>query len=117
MKLIIAGSRRLNCTTQVVDLAFSKSPLPVPTEVVSSGAYGVDIRGEEWAKIMGIPVKVFPADFKKYGKAGGPIRNAQMAKYADALLAIWDGKSRGTRNMITEMRKLNKPVFVFEWDA
>lgn len=117
MKLIIAGSRRIKATQHLIDLAFSKSNLPVPTEVVSGGAMGVDHEGEKWAQIMGIPVKHFPADFKKYGKAGGPIRNREMALYADALLAIWDGKSRGTRNMVMEMRKLNKPVFLFEWDA
>ena len=46
----------------------------------------------------------FPADWKVYGKQAGPVRNRQMLNYAKeeqgALLAFWDGKSRGTKNMI-----------------
>ena len=30
----------------------------------------------------------------------GPLRNEKMARVADALIAFWDGKSRGTKNMI-----------------
>ena len=51
-------------------------------------------------------------DWNKHGKAAGPIRNRQMAEYADCLIAVWDGKSRGTKNMIDEMNKLMKPVFL-----
>lgn len=39
-----------------------------------------------------------------------------MAGYADALIAIWDGKSRGTAHMIETMKKLGKPTFVFRLD-
>lgn len=59
-----------------------------------------------------IPVKRFPADWDRHGRAAGPIRNCQMAQYADALIAIWDGKSRGTKNMIDEMNKCGKPVLI-----
>ena len=54
---------------------------------------------------------LFDADWETHGKAAGPIRNAQMAKYADALLLIWDWKSKGSANMKQEMFKLNKPVY------
>lgn len=53
----------------------------------------------------------FPADWDTYGKAAGPIRNQQMASYADALLLIWDGKSKGSMNMKNNMLRLNKPVY------
>lgn len=59
-----------------------------------------------------IPFKVFPADWKKYGRSAGPRRNRQMAEYADAAIVFWDGKSRGTQNMIQQMRELGKPVEV-----
>lgn len=55
--------------------------------------------------------KEFPADWKAHGKAAGPIRNKQMAEYADALLLIWDGESKGSASMKNEMLKLNKPVY------
>lgn len=70
------------------------------TEVVSGGAKGVDSLGEVWAHSMGVPVKVFPADWDKHGKKAGFVRNAEMAEYADALIAVWDGQSRGTYDMI-----------------
>ena len=72
-------------------------------ELISGGATGVDSMAERYARENKIPIKVFPADWKKYGKAAGPIRNSKMADYAGSegrLIAFWDGKSRGTGNMI-----------------
>jgi len=83
------------------------------TEVVSGTARGVDQGGELWASVQGRPVKRFPADWDTYGKSAGHRRNAEMAKYADALVAIWDGKSRGTANMISEARKRGLVVFIY----
>lgn len=69
-----------------------------------------------WAKTQdsgNFPIKKFYPDWGKHGKAAGPIRNKQMAEYADALLLIWDGESKGSKNMKEEMLKLNKPVYEF----
>jgi hypothetical protein len=52
----------------------------------------------------------FPPDWKKYGKSAGYRRNKEMAEVADALVAFWDGKSKGTANMIDLMRKAGKPL-------
>jgi predicted Rossmann fold nucleotide-binding protein DprA/Smf involved in DNA uptake len=82
-----------------------------PTEVVSGGAKGIDFQGEEYANCRGIPVKKFIADWYANGKAAGPIRNKQMARYSDGALIIWDGSSKGSSNMKEEMLKLNKKVF------
>lgn len=101
MKVVIAGSRSIQ-KQEDVDYAMSFCPFEI-TEVVSGGATGVDTLGENWAKANNIPVKVFPAQWDLHGKAAGFIRNEQMAKYADALIAIWDGKSRGTEHMIRTM--------------
>lgn len=81
------------------------------TEVVSGRATGVDRLGEYWAAIAGKPVKHFPADWS-LGRAAGHIRNGQMASYADALIAVWDGQSPGTRNMIETARKRGLKVYV-----
>ena len=84
------------------------------TEVVCGLAKGADTWGAEWARGLNIPVKEFPADWNKYGRAAGPIRNKQMADYADAAIVfIWDN-SRGSKNMIETMQKLGKPVYVCE---
>jgi len=108
MRCIIAGSRTYrHCD---IDQIIKDSGFVV-TEVVSGHAQGIDRLGEAWARVHGIPLKIIPY-LSEYGRAGGPMRNKQMAEYADVLIAIWDGKSRGTQNMISEMQKLNKPIFL-----
>lgn len=83
------------------------------TEVVSGCARGVDRAGEIWAADHMIPVKHFPADWNRHGKAAGPIRNGEMAEYADGALLLWDGVSRGTTNMKEHMERLGKPYVIF----
>lgn len=69
-------------------------------EIVSGGARGADKLGERYAKEHNLSLKVFPADWDKYGKRAGYIRNEEMAKYANCLIAFWDGQSKGTAHMI-----------------
>lgn len=112
MKTIIAGSRGCHDFKLLLD-AISESGLgDAITEVVSGGALGVDKLGEKFAKMFNIPVKLFLADWKKYDKAAGPIRNREMAKYADALIALHSNNSAGTANMIEEAKKRNLKIFV-----
>lgn len=113
MKLIIAGSRTLTIRYKnmldIIDLHYIH-PTDID-EVVSGGAPGIDFSGEIFAEGYGISLKQFPADWETHGKAAGPIRNKQMAEYADALLLIWDGESRGSKNMKETMLELGKPVY------
>lgn len=111
MKVIIAGSRSLQ-SWKAVKNAVKRSGFEI-TEVVSGGAFGIDMLGEKWAAENNIPIKQFRPDWKKYGRSAGPIRNKEMAKYADALIAIWDKKSKGTKNMILTMRSEKKPIRAF----
>lgn len=103
MRVIVAGSRNLH-DMNVVASAIRQSGFTV-TEVVSGGAPGVDRLGEAWARLNNIPVRIFPADWVRFGPSAGPRRNVQMAAYADALVAIWDGRSPGTRHMISEAQR------------
>ncbi len=110
MKTIIAGSR--GCTNMLyLHNAVAKCGWKI-TEVVSGGARGPDMMGEEWAFYQVLPVKRFPAEWDKLGKGAGYIRNAQMAEYADSLIALWDGVSRGTANMITLARAKGLKTYV-----
>lgn len=110
MKVIIAGSRTIK-DARLVEDAIRRSGFRI-TEVVSGKEpNGVDKLGEDWADINGIPVKPFPADWDNLGNAAGPIRNGKMAKYADALVCVWDGVSRGSRSMIRLARKAGLKVF------
>lgn len=113
MKVIVAGTRDLKDRTPVF-VAIDSSPWKhLITEIVSGCAQGVDTFGEEYATIKGLPVARFPADWKAHGRSAGPIRNKQMADYADALVAVWDGRSRGTKNMIDGMKSLGKPTYIY----
>lgn len=113
MKVIIAGSRNVK-DWGTVYFAIAESKFFDITEVVSGTAAGVDKLGEQYGNEFGIPVKQFPANWDEYGKSAGFLRNTQMAEYADALIAIWDGESRGTKHMIDIMNKIGKPVFVYK---
>jgi len=98
MKTIIAGSRDIY-DVELIDKESVALPWKI-TEVISGGDKGVDKSGETFAILYKIPTKIFPADRCKYGKSAEYIRNADMAIYADALLAIWDGKSKRTKHII-----------------
>lgn len=116
MKLIIAGSRTLKITPHFITTMMEQFNIVVPndSELISGHCNGVDVAGEKWAdylKILGIKVILFLPDWETHGKAAGPIRNRQMAEYADILLLIWDGQSKGSLNMKQEMVKLKKPVY------
>jgi len=113
MKLIVAGSREFSN----IELMKSHIKRLEPTEIVSGCARGADKLGETIAAELNIPVKRFPADWAKYGRAAGPIRNGCMANYGDALLAFPIGQSRGTRNMIKQMQNLEKNCVVVETEV
>lgn len=109
MRVIIAGPRDFYPHYDHVDRVVKESGFEI-TEVVSGDAEGVDYRGEQWAKKNSIPVKHFPADWKRLGKAAGPVRNGEMAKYADAAILIWtEEPTPGTSNMLAWMVLLRKP--------
>jgi len=74
-------------------------------EVVSGGAKGADFLGEMYANENELPLKIFPAEWDKYGKSAGYKRNEEMAQYAGACIAFWDGKSKGTEHMINLAKK------------
>ena len=110
MRVIIAGSRGIS-DYQVVKKVIESSGFDI-TEVVSGACKGVDKLGERWAEENGIEIKRFYADWS-IGKSAGPIRNQLMTQYADALIAVWDGSSRGTKDVIDKAKKEGLEVRVF----
>lgn len=115
MKVIIAGSRNVPQDHQpiyyVAD-AYVKSGFSA-TEIVSGGCRGIDLAGEEFANERKIPIKRFNPDWSAHGKAAGPMRNIQMSEYGDALIALWDGVSKGTRNMIQLAELKGLKVYIY----
>ena len=102
MRLIIAGSRDFDDYALLVREtdALLKNFYHGEIEIVSGGARGADNLGEKYARLKRYALKVFQADWRKFGKSAGYIRNEEMAKYADHLLLFWDGESRGSKHML-----------------
>lgn len=108
-KLIVAGSRSirdyglfvqfLEDTLRLWRADRDLAGLEV-AEIVSGNAWrGVDPMGERYAKERGIPIKLFSAQWSRHDDLIS-IRNREMAAYADALFLLWDGESRGSKNML-----------------
>ena len=115
VKLIVAGSRTFNDEKFLFEVLDSiQGPI---VEIVSGNAEGADKLGEKYAKARGIDLVIFPANWKKHGKAAGPIRNEKMAKYANAAVVFWDGKSTGSQNMIRLMENNNKWCLRVTYDS
>lgn len=101
--VIIAGSRDFadyELLKIVCDHMLSEKCKTHNIVIVSGGARGADSLGEEYAKERGYGLQRKPADWDKYGKSAGYIRNREMAEIADACICFWDGQSKGTKHMI-----------------
>lgn len=114
-KIIIAGSRSIKNYDEVVyaiESAIDENFMEAEFEIISGGAYGVDTMAIEYAKKHNLRYRILKPVYLSKNDRSAPIRrNAEMAKLGDALIVVWDGKSSGTRNMIEQMEKLNKPVY------
>lgn len=83
--------------------------------IVSGAARGADSLGERYAKEEGLRLESFPANWKEHGNKAGPIRNIEMAKVANALVAFWDQKSRGTDHMIRVAKRMDLKVRIINY--
>lgn len=110
VKVIIAGSRTIT-STQLLEEAIRLSGFQITT-VVSGGAVGVDRMGEKWALNNSRSLAIFEAKWDKLGKRAGFVRNKEMADHADALIALWDGVSKGTAHMIKQAERNGLKVYV-----
>lgn len=120
-KLIVAGGRDfedyelLSRKLYKIRKAVWENFLADDLEIVSGTARGADKLGERWAKENHVPLKRFPADWDRYGKRAGYLRNEQMAKYASTLLACWNGHSKGTGHMIDLAKKNGLGVMILRY--
>jgi hypothetical protein len=110
MKVIIAGSRDFDDYELLRKYCDFYLQSQTEIEIVSGTARGADQLGERYAKERGYPVKQFPADWDKHGRSAGYIRNEEMAKYGDALIAFWNGNSKGTEHMINLAKQYNLKI-------
>lgn len=128
LRILICGTRTV-FGENVIDDAVSRSRWNgLITRVVSGGQkrydrkqrtyYGADYWGERWAFARDIPVDRYPADWNKHGKYAGPIRNQQMIDTnPDGVIAIWDGQSADTRDLISRAEVAGIEVFVYQYEV
>lgn len=117
-KVIIAGTRSfadysLLCSS--CDKYLSGKRQSHEIMIVSGAARGADRLGEQYAKERGFQIKTFPADWENNGRSAGYMRNADMANFSDALIAFWDGQSKGTQNMIKTAQKKGLAVRIVKY--
>jgi hypothetical protein len=110
MRIIIAGSRAINDYARLCD-AVRQAGFPI-TRVISGAAKGVDALAIRYAAEHNLPCDRFPAEWPRWGRSAGYRRNLLMADHADALIALWDGASPGTRHMIETAKARGLRVFV-----
>ena len=112
-RVIIAGGRDFNNyegLAQVMDRLLANVTDEI--QIVCGMARGADRLGERYAKERGYSIRYFEADWDEHGRAAGYIRNEEMAKNADALVAFWDGQSKGTYHMIETAQRYKLDVCV-----
>lgn len=107
MKIAIVGSREYSKMKDVSDFVYS---LPRDTTIVSGGARGVDQAAERAARRRGMNVKIFLANWDKFGRKAGYLRNVEIVEASDRVVAFWDGFSNGTKHTINIAREKSKPV-------
>lgn len=117
-RIVVAGSRAIT-DDYVVREAIREAPFTFRNvEVVTGGAEGVDSAAKQLAsERMQLDYREFEPEWDEHGRAAGPIRNQEMAQYADALVAVWDGESSGTRNMIENALGHGLDVYVRQVDG
>lgn len=124
-KVIIAGGRDFIPTENhlfLVEYYLQKyynfktnTPVTEGLELVTGTAKGADQIPYMYRDHQGVPIREFPPDWDKFGKSAGYIRNSEMSDYADALIAFWDGVSRGTGHMIDLAKKRGLKVRVIKY--
>lgn len=117
-KIIIAGGRDFmdyNLLKEKVNKILQEKKVTHKIVIISGCARGADTLGLRYASENALNVEEYPADWDKYGKKAGYVRNVEMAENADALIAFWDGKSKGTKHMIDIATERNLPIRVIRY--
>ena len=107
MIVAIVGSRSFTDYAELKRVVSSMKNITI-TKIVSGGASGVDRLADYYAQDNIIPFTVILPDWKKYGKAAGPIRNRQIVEMADYIILFWDGVSKGTKSTLDICKELKK---------
>lgn len=117
-KIVIAGGRDFldyNLLREKVNKILQEKRVTHKIVIISGCARGADTLGLRYASENVFDVEEYPAEWDKYGKKAGYMRNVEMAENANALIAFWDGKSKGTKHMIDIATERNLPIRVIKY--
>jgi hypothetical protein len=119
--LAVVGSRSIT-DSETVETVIGRSPwvsdsnirpIDMELEVVSGGADGVDTAAQEWAERQGFDTLVIEPDWDDWSDGHPALhRNTTIIKQADAVIAVWDGHSDGTKDSIDKAIEHSKPLYV-----
>lgn len=115
MRVIIAGGRDFSDYKLLKERCDYYLRSSDDITIISGCARGADLLGERYANEKGYKILKFPADWN-LGKQAGYLRNVEMSKNADALIAFWNNNSKGTKHMIEIAQKSNLEVRIVEYD-
>ena len=122
MKIAIIGSRSFSDYQELENkvqkfLAEWNCELNSSVEIVSGGAVGADSLGEVFAQNHHLEMISILPDWKKFGRGAGIVRNREIAETADAVIAFWDGASKGTKSTIDFFRDQKKKIKIVRFAA
>lgn len=112
MKVLVCGSRSID-DQDVVTRAIYGSPFDVST-IIHGDADGVDAEADQYAHDYAVDTEVHPIPewvWEKVGRKAGPMRNEYMVRQADAVVAVWDGESSGTKDAMQQAESVGLPVY------
>jgi hypothetical protein len=112
-KIAVVGSRSYNDTEKIRLVLSTILEHHGKFIMVSGGCKGPDLIAETWAKENNIDTVIFLPNWKKYGRAAGPIRNKDIVNECNYLIAFWDQKSKGTKSSIKQCEKTQTPYMIF----
>lgn len=115
MKIAVIGSRSFNNFSNLKYYLDNINSIYNITCIVSGGAIGADRLAEKYASLLNIPIVIFKPNYYKFGRIAPIIRNADIVKHSDYVLAFWDGKSKGTLNAISTAKKLRKKIKIVKF--
>lgn len=115
-KIIVAGSRGLTDYEFVKTELDKLLPKNKKVEIVCGGARGADALGKQYAAEHNLSCHTMNAEWNKYGRRAGYIRNQAMAEYADKVIVFWDGKSNGSRHMINIANEKKMPLRIIRYE-
>jgi len=116
LKLGIVGSRTFDNYNLLEKEIFNQISLEAIECVISGGARGADTLAEKFADKYNIPKMIYKANWDKYGNIAGFLRNNDIVKNSDFIIAFWNGRSRGTQDTMTKAQASNKKLWIVRLD-